>query len=119
MKKLLPLLILSALVLPFVALGQGLPPPPFATITIDIWNTVEFVTNWLFAIALIAAVAFLIVAAINFITASGDSKKHETAKSMIIYALIGVAVAVVSKGLVAMIRAIVESAGGGAPTPGP
>jgi hypothetical protein len=108
MKKLLPLLMLPALILPFAALGQAIPlPEQPPTITINLWGTIDVVINWLFAIALIAAVAFLIIAAINFITASGDSKKHEVAKNMIIYALVGIAVAVLAKGLVALIRNLV------------
>ena len=109
MKKLLPLLILPALILPFVALGQIIEPPgEMPDVSIDLANTINNVLNWLFAIAIIAAVAFLILAAINFITQGGDPKNHEKAKNMIIYALVGVAVAVLAKGLVALVENFIK-----------
>ncbi len=108
MKKLLPLLILPILILPFMAFGQIIPPTGTDDIIINPYVVMNNVLDWLFYIAIAAAVAFLIIAAINFITAGGEVKKHELAKNMIIYALVGVAVAILAKGLVALVENLIK-----------
>ena len=66
----------------------------------------ETLIDWLFTILLIVAVIFIVLAAFTFVTASGDPDKVGKARNFVLYALIGVAVAVAARGLVAFVRLI-------------
>ena len=93
----------SLIVLPSVGLAQlqggGAPSVP-------IMQALEAITNWLFVILLSVAVIFLIIAAFQFVFAMGDSDKVKTARMMVLWSLVGVAVAVLAKGLVMLVRQI-------------
>ncbi|KPJ55220.1 hypothetical protein AMJ47_01825 [Parcubacteria bacterium DG_72] len=91
----------SLLILPALALAQGATAP-----TVDIFTALATLTDYLFTILLIVAVIFLIIAAFTFISASGDPDKVGKARNFVLYALIGIAVAVAAKGLVALIQTI-------------
>ena len=90
----------SLLALPALALAQDTAPD------VDIFDALENLTNWLFTLLLIIAVIFLIIAAFTFVTASGDPDKVGKARNFVLYALIGVAVAVAARGLVALVQTI-------------
>ena len=109
MKKLLTgIITVSLLVLPVVALAQAAAPS-----TVPSYSGTQMLAilhnfiNWLFTIFLIISVIFLIIAAFTFITAEGDPEKVTKAKKFVLYALIGVAVAVGAHGLVALVRLMV------------
>ncbi len=89
----------------FTALGQGPPGEPPADI--DIMDVLQRIVSWLFSILLVVAAIFIIVAAYMFVTAGGEPEKVATARRFVLYALIGVAVAVASRGLVAFVERIV------------
>lgn len=55
--------------------------------------------NWLFILVMFAAVVYIVLAAWNYLTASGDGKKIEKANHMLLYAVIGVVVAVMAKNI--------------------
>ena len=103
MRKIISALILaSLLVMPVIGLAVDEAPE------VDFWEALDRITNYLFAILLIIAVIFLIVAAIYFVTARGDAEKIKSARDMVLYALIGVIVGVLAKGLVIFIREMIE-----------
>ncbi|MEA3344363.1 MAG: hypothetical protein U9Q16_01655 [Patescibacteria group bacterium] len=122
MKKILSGLVLaSLLVVPAIGLAQpadnpaGPPPasgddpnlkevPP----DLDIMDLLQTLANWLLTILLIVAAIFIIIAGFYFVTAMGDPAKVATARQFVLYALIGVAVGLASKGLVLLIESIVE-----------
>ena len=104
MKKVLVSLIsVSILAGPAIALAQA----PSTAPTADIMATLDSITDWLFAILLVIAAIFIIVAAYNFVTAQGDPDKTKTARNLVMYALIGVLVAFAAKGLVLLVDRIV------------
>ena len=73
---------------------------------------IDFITtmgNWIFTILLAVAVIMLIYAGFLFVTSSGDVEHVLKARQMLINALIGVAVALAAKGLVEVIRNILET----------
>lgn len=74
---------------------------------VKVMDVIDDVTDWLFAFLLLAAAIFIIIAAFMFVTASGDPDKTKTARNFVLYALIGVLVAFIAKGLVYLISAIV------------
>ena len=98
MKKILASLTLGLILLPMVALAQA---PPSASGTVV--GTIQIVIDWLFYLLIFAAVVVIILAAYNFLTAAGDPDKVSKARNYIIYALIALIVAWVSRALVNMI----------------
>jgi len=108
MKKIIPSIVLAMLLAaPVMVLAQPSESVPDyqGTELIDVLKT--FI-DWLFTILLIVAVVFLIIAAFTFVTASGDPAKVDKARSFVLYALIGVAIAVAARGLVALVRVIMS-----------
>ena len=106
MKKILPVFfLLTFLVFPALALAQQEAPVIFddATGLIDMFDTVA---NWAFAILMALAAVFLIIGGIQFVTAQGSQEKVTSARNLLIWALVGVAVGVAAKGLVAVVRSI-------------
>ena len=65
-------------------------------------NLIDFV----FTIALVICPIVIIIGSFMFVTASGDPKKLETGKKIIFWALIGLAIAIMAKGMVILIRAL-------------
>ena len=89
MEKVIIITILSLLALPVLALATPTPAP-----SVDLLTALDTLTNWLFTILLIVAVIFLIIFALVMTSAAGNPDAVERARNYIIYALIGVAVAV-------------------------
>lgn len=61
------------------------------------------VTSWLFIALLFMAFIFIIIGGFTYVSSKGDPKAIASAKNYIIYALIGVAVGVLAKGLVYLV----------------
>lgn len=89
--------------------GGGTEPegPPAMTGN-DLITALQRLVNWLFTILLIVAVIFIIISGYNFVTAQGDPEKIHKARNFVLYALVGVAVAVASVGLVALVQLIIR-----------
>jgi len=104
MKKiLLTAVLISLLVVPAVnVLAQESPPAD-----LDVMEVLERIVDWLFTILLVVAAIFIVVAAYYFVTATGNPETVSKARNFVMYALIGVAVAVASRGLVVLVRRIV------------
>lgn len=121
-KVLVSLILVSVLIVPVVVSAQS---------TNTIWNILGFgggqtapevvpatdvmlilgsLLNWMFAILLLIAAIFIIIAAFMFVTAAGDPDKTKTARMYVLYALIGVLVAFAARGLVELVRLIVQPA---------
>ncbi len=102
MKKVLAGLILtSLLVLPAIGLAQETAP------TVDVMVALERITNWVFTILIVVAIIFLIWGAYNFVTAAGSEEKVKAGKDSTMWALVGVAVALLARGLVALVRLVI------------
>jgi len=59
--------------------------------------------NWVFGIVIFVAVIMLIWAGFTYVTSAGNAEKMKTALNSVIYALIGIAIAILAKGFVYMI----------------
>jgi hypothetical protein len=73
---------------------------------IDFLGALNAITNWLFSILLIVAAIFIIIAGYYFVTASGDPEKTSKARNFVLWALIGVLVGFLAKGLVILVGVI-------------
>ena len=110
MKKILPLLVLSTLLLvPVLVLGQEAPPksiPVGPQTGAELLNLINGVANWIFSVLLVLAAIMLVWGGFEFVTSGGSPEGVTAARNKIIYGLIGVAVALLSRGLVSVLRSI-------------
>jgi len=83
-----------------ITVSPQAPPAYTATEALGIITTV---INYAFGFLLAVAVLMLILAAYLFVTAGGDPEKVGKANKMLMYALIGIAIAVVVRGLIALV----------------
>ncbi len=106
MKKiLLTAVLISLLMVPAVnVLAQAQQSPPA---NLDVMTLLDRIVDWLFTILLVIAAIAIIIAAYYFVTAAGNPETVSKARNFVLYALIGVAVAVASRGLVALVQTIV------------
>lgn len=103
MKKVLASLIgISLLVLPAIGLAQMEVAPD-----VPVWDALQRILNWLFTILIVVAIIFLIIGAYNFVTAAGSPEKVEAGKKSIMWALVGVAVALLARGLIVLVRKVI------------
>ena len=69
-------------------------------------NTIYIATNWLFMILMLIAVIMIVVGGFYYITAAGNPEKAGTGGKIIVYALIGIAIALFAKVIPSIIRFI-------------
>lgn len=107
MKKIiLALILVSVLALPLI----GFADTPTTTLPeYDVMKTLVNIADWLFAILMIIAVIFLVLGALQYITAAGDPEKVKLAGEKVKWALIGVIVALLARGLVSLIEKFMVS----------
>lgn len=103
MRKILLGLALSSLILPIAVFAQNeIVEAPY----VDVMTALDNITDALFSILLIVAAIAIILAAYFFVTAAGEADKVKKARDFVLYALVGVLVAFLAKGLVMLIAQI-------------
>ncbi|MCC7571964.1 MAG: hypothetical protein KO464_01075 [Candidatus Methanofastidiosum sp.] len=104
MKKFISLVVLAFLVAPAVTFGQVMGPgvelPTPIQNTSDIFGTIQTLINWFFYVLLVLAVIFILVVALNYVTSGGKDDKVKENGRRLAFILVGLAVAVLAKGLV-------------------
>lgn len=70
-------------------------------------NTVNSVTNWLFYLLIIAVVLMGVIGGVLYMTSAGDAEKAGKGKSVIIYAIIGLVLALIARLVPSVVRMIV------------
>jgi len=68
---------------------------------------IDAIIDFIFYIAIVIAPLMAIIGAFYLLTAGGDPKKIGTGKNIIIYTLIGLAIVMLARGLLAMIESII------------
>jgi hypothetical protein len=112
-KTILPLgAALTVAVMPLLSaaqLGQKetVPTSPIRTPQ-DVLDFLNNMLNWLFTIFMLAAVAFVILAAFSYLTAGGDPEKVKTASNRLIYAAVAIGVALLAEGLRYIVRGFLQ-----------
>ncbi len=66
---------------------------------IDVFATIDSAINFIFTVILIAATGSFLFAAFTFITAGGNEDNIKKAKQWLIYAVIGIVVAVLARAI--------------------
>ena len=85
-------------------------PPLGPTSVEEVLAIIDTITMWLFSIVMALALVFLLISAFYFLTSGGDPGKVSTARSALTYALIGVAVALIARGLIFVVRILLNVA---------
>ena len=103
MKSIIIFSLISFLIFPLIAFTgtEELPEIPVLTALYNI-------ARWLWTILLIVAVISIIVGAYYFVTSAGNPDNLTKAKSMVLYAVIGLVVAGMAWGVVSLARKIVQ-----------
>ena len=81
-------------------LGECLPElPEGPTSAGQVLRILDAIGDWVFAVFISIAVIFIIIAIFDFVTGGGDPAKISSARQKLIYAAIGIALALVAGGL--------------------
>ena len=99
MKKILPIILISLFISPLF-IGALTAQPP----SIEPDAAIEKITSLIFGALLAVAVIAIIYAGFSFITAQGDPAKVGTARTMLLYAVVGIIVALLAQGIVNFLR---------------
>ena len=86
-KKFLPYLAISLLLVPVIASAAG--PVRGGWALQDILTVLDQVANWLYVIGFAVAIIILIVGGISYMTAGGNEDKQKSSKKTIVTGLIG------------------------------
>lgn len=75
-----------------------------------IFDILARVARYTYTIFFIVAIIFIIIAAFNFLTAKGDPEKIKSARSQILWAVVAIAIALISVGAAQIILSFIEGA---------
>jgi len=108
------ILLATWFVIPSVVLADAVPSPGCSGISdtsfpnplnaCDFTGLVQAVANWVLAIMGPISVIMVLYAAFLFMTSGGNEERVKRAKKAFLWAMVGIAVALVSMGLVALIK---------------
>lgn len=104
MRKILSVLILFGfLFLPITGSANGI-----SSDEVDVIAALNRIVNWLLTILVIVAAIMIVVAGYYFVTAAGNPEQITKARNFILYALIGVVVALLARGMVFLVQKMVK-----------
>ncbi len=98
---------LGLTLLPFLALAQGV-PGPIITSPVQIAQLIQKVLNFVGSIVLVIALIMLIYAAILYLTAGSSETVHTKAKSVLIYAIVGIVIAVLAFSVIPFVQTVLQ-----------
>ncbi len=75
----------------------------------DVIKILENIANWLMAVFIVATVIAFLIAGFLYLTAADNPERQKRANKMILYGVIGVVVALLSGGMVALIQSFLET----------
>ena len=70
-------------------------------------NTIRSVTNWIFYLLMIFVVVMIVIGGATYMLASGDPEKAGKGKSIIIYAIVGLVIALIARLIPSVVKMIV------------
>lgn len=82
--------------------------PGVVDTTNDVMTVINNIANWMFTIFMAVAVMMIVYAAFIYLTANGGEKVQQAHK-VLIYSVIGIAVAILAKGIVNVVESILAS----------
>ena len=108
MKNLIKIGIALSLLAPLAGFAQGgiTPVNPLSEQT-NIITIIDRVSKWALGLLLVLAAVFIIYAAYLYLTAAGNEENVGKAKNVIIYAAIAIAVGLLSRVIVFLVRGLI------------
>lgn len=94
------------------------PKAPIKT-PIEAINVVERVVRFIFTLFLALAVIFVIVSALLYLTAAGNTTRLDQAKSTLIYSIVAIVIALIAGGIANFVLDFLLRGGAGADLPKP
>ena len=85
--------------------------PTIATSGRDAITIIGLLTNWLFVILSVTAVIFIVLAAFQFITSGGNPEAIGEARRKLLYAAIGIVIALVARAIPFVLASIIGAGG--------
>jgi len=76
-----------------------------------LFGTINYIVNWLFMIIMIIVVILILLGAFTLVTAGGSEEGVRKGRNYIVFALVGVAVALLARALPYLIRSIMGVTG--------
>lgn len=73
----------------------------------ELIDRIGLIGNWVFAIFLAISVIYIVLAAFEFVTGAGDPAKVSGARMKLIYAAVGIAIALLAGGIDDIVRSII------------
>ncbi len=70
-------------------------------------NSVFTVTNWIFIFLMALSALMIIVGAFNYVTSAGDTTKTTAGRNYIMYAAIGIAIALFARAIPAIVKLLI------------
>jgi FtsH-binding integral membrane protein len=108
MKKILSTLTLISLVaifmFPALISVSAAPGDPIVTSPDQVTDMIKSLTVWFAEIVLAIAIVFILISAWTFLTAGGNPENVTKARQMLVYALVGIAVAILAWGLPTLVE---------------
>jgi hypothetical protein len=95
--KILPLLFAAWTLSPLVVSAQSPSPTPIFSSIGDVAVKLCTVFDWIFTFALIISFIYIVLAGIKYITAGGNPEKVKSVHQALIWAVAGIAVALVAR----------------------
>lgn len=75
----------------------------------DVFRILVNLVRYTYTIFFIVAIVFIIVAAFKFLTAGGNPEKIQSARTQIMWAVVAIAIALISVGAATIIKGFLES----------
>jgi hypothetical protein len=91
------------LLLPQLAAAQTAPIP------IDFFAVACEVFNWLYTFALVTGMVFIVIAAFKYMTGGGDPSKVGEAHRALLYAVVGIAVALIAAAVPSVVASLFDA----------
>ncbi|MBI2641971.1 MAG: hypothetical protein HYW96_00120 [Candidatus Wildermuthbacteria bacterium] len=73
----------------------------------EVLSLIELVASWVFAIFVAVSIIFIVMGAFEFVTAQGDPAKITKARQSLIYAVIGIAIALMAFAIPRVVRNVI------------
>ena len=86
--------------------GSGLPTTGIPVTGGDLLERIALIGNWVFAFFLALSIIYIILAAFQFVTGGGDPAQVSAARQKLIYAMVGIAIALLAAGFDDILRSI-------------
>lgn len=106
--RVISLAILITILIPLTISAQITIQNPLGDQDMQLWQLIDKIIDFLFYVAAVIAPIIILVAAFKLLTSAGEVEKVQTAKRMIIWAVVGFVVIILSKALVSLLGTMLD-----------